>query len=69
MINLTKGFSGKSTLLASTVITSVMFAMTPRDSITLMETMNSIHRLKLIKSMSEILKKKIEEDIDNDIDN
>lgn len=69
VVTLSKGFSGKSAFLASTVILSVMLAMPPREFIALMETMKSLSRIKLLESMSEILKKKIEKDIDNDIDN
>lgn len=69
VVTLSKGFSGKSTLLTTTVILSIMIAMPPREFIAFMETMKSLSRIKLIESMREILKKKIEKDIDNDIDN
>ena len=69
VVNLTKGFSGKSTFLASTVIFSVMLAMPLIEFMELMDTAKSLSRIKLLESMSKILKKKIEKDIDNDIDN
>ena len=37
VVNLTKGFSGKSALLATTVIISVMIAMPPKEFMALME--------------------------------
>ena len=59
VVNLTKGFSGKNTLLATTVILSVMLAMPPREFIALMETMKSLSRIKLLESMREIFKEKM----------
>ena len=69
VVTLSEGFSGKSTLLATTVILSVMVAMPPKEFIALMETMKSLSRIKLLESMREILKEKIEKGIDNDINN
>lgn len=69
VVTLSKGFSGKSALLATTVILAVMIAMPPIEFIALMDTAKSLSRIKLLESMSEILKKKIEKSIDNDIDN
>ena len=69
VVTLSEGFSGKSTLLATTVILSVMVAMPPREFIALMETMKSLSRIKLLESMREIFKEKMEKDIDNDINN
>ena len=69
VVNLTKGFSGKNTLLATTVILSVMVAMPLGEFMALMETMKSLSRIKLLESMGEILKEKIEKSIDNDINN
>ena len=69
VINLTKGFSGKSVLFATTVILSVIVALPPREFMALMETMKSLSRIKLLESMREIFKEKIEKGIDNDIDN
>lgn len=69
VVTLSEGFSGKSTLLTTTVILAVMLAMPLREFIALMDTAKSLSRIKLLESMSEILKKKIEKDIDNDIDN
>ena len=59
VVNLTKGFSGKSALLATTVILSVMLAMPPREFIAFMETMKSLSRIKLLESMREIFKEKM----------
>ena len=69
VVTLSEGFSGKSTLLATTVILSVMVAMPPRELIAFMEAMKSLSRIKLLESMREILKEKIEKGIDNDINN
>ena len=59
VVTLSEGFSGKSTLLATTVILSVMVAIPPREFIALMETMKSLSRIKLLESMREIFKEKI----------
>ena len=59
VVTLSEGFSGKSTLLATTVILSVMVAIPPREFIALMETMKSLSRIKLLESMREIFKKKM----------
>ena len=59
VITLSEGFSGKSALLATTVILSVMLAMPPREFMALMETMKSLSRVKLLESVREILKEKI----------
>lgn len=69
VVTLSEGFSGKSTLLATTVILAVMFALPPREFIALMDTAKSLSRIKLLESMREIFKEEIEKDIDNDIDN
>lgn len=69
VVNLTKGFSGKGTALATMVIVSVMIAMPPKGFIVLMDTAKSLSRIKLLESMREIFKEEIEKDIDNDIDN
>ena len=69
VVTLSEGFSGKSALLATTVILSVMLAMPPREFIAFMETMKSLSRIKLLESMREIFKEKIEKGIDNDINN
>ena len=68
VVNLTKGFSGKSALLATTVILSVMIAMSPREFMALMDTAKSISRVKCLEAMKEFLKEKIK-GADNDIDN
>ena len=59
VVTLSEGFSGKSALLATTVILSVMVAMPPREFIALMETMKSLSRIKLLESMREIFKEKM----------
>ena len=59
VVTLSEGFSGKSTLLATTVILSVMLAMPPKEFIALMETMKSLSRIKLLESMREIFKEKM----------
>lgn len=69
VVTLSEGFSGKSALLATTVIISVMFAMPPREFIELMKDINSLSRMKLLEFMREIFKEKMEKDIDNNIDN
>ena len=59
VVTLSEGFSGKSTLLATTVILSVMVAMPPKEFIALMEAMKSLSRIKLLESMREIFKEKM----------
>ena len=59
VVTLSEGFSRKSTLLATTVILSVMVAIPPREFIALMETMKSLSRIKLLESMREIFKEKM----------
>lgn len=59
VVTLSKGFSGKSTFLASTVILSVMLAIPPREFIALMETMKSLSRIKLLEYVGEIFKEKM----------
>lgn len=59
VVTLSEGFSGKSALLATTVILSVMVAMPPREFIAFMETMKSLSRIKLLESMREIFKEKM----------
>ena len=70
VVSLTEGFSGKSTLLATTVIISVMLAMPPKEFMALMGTVKSISRVKLLEAMTELLKEKgVKKGADNDIDN
>ena len=69
VVNLTKGFSGKSALLATTVIVSVMIAMPPREFIALMDTARSISKAKFLEAIDEILKEKVKKGADNDIYN
>ena len=59
VVALSEKFSGKSALLATTVILSVMLAMPPREFMALMETMKSLSRIKLLESMREIFKEKM----------
>ena len=67
VVNLTEGFSGKSTLLASTVILSVMIAMSPMEFMALMETVKSVSKVKFLEAMKEALLEK-KNGADNDID-
>ena len=69
VVTLSEGFSGKSTLLATTVILSVMLALPPRELMALMEIMKSLSRIKILEAMRETFKEKMEKGIDNDIDN
>lgn len=70
VVNLTKGFSGKSALLAATVIVSVILAMPLKEFIALMDTAESISRIRLLEDTEEILKKEMmKKGADNDIDN
>lgn len=64
VINLTKGFSGKSALLVTTVIIAVMVAMPPREFLAFMEIVKSITKVKLFEALKGILKENIE-DIEN----
>ena len=68
VVNLTKGFSGKSATLATTVILSVLLAMPPREFMAFMETSKSVYKIKLFEAMKEVLKGKAK-GADNDIDN
>lgn len=67
VVNLTKGFSGKSTLLATTVIISVILTMPPREFMALMDTAKLISRAKLLEAMKEVINGA--KGADNDIDN
>ena len=67
VVNLTKGFSGKSALFATTVILSIMIAMSPKEFIALMDITKSIYRVKLLEAMKEIIDEA--KDADNDIAN
>ena len=70
VVNLTKGFSGKSTLLATTVIISVILAMPLRQFMVFMDTAKLISRVRLLEDIKEILKKEmVNKGADNDIDN
>ena len=67
VVNLTKGFSGKSALFATTVILSIMIAMSPKEFMALMETIKSVYRAKLLEAMKEVIDGA--KDADNDIAN
>ena len=69
VVNLTKGFSGKSAALALTVIISVMIAMPPKEFMALMDTAKSISRVKFLEAINEIFKEKAKKGTDNDIYN
>ena len=69
VVNLTKGFSGKSAILVTTVTISVMIAMPPKEFMALMDTARSISKAKLLEAIKEILKEKMKKGADNDIDN
>lgn len=70
VVNLTESFSGKSALLATTVIISVILAMPIKEFMALMDTVKSISRVKLLEDIKEILKKEmVNKGADNDIDN
>ena len=51
VVNLTKGFSGKSALFATTVILSIMIAMPPKAFMALMETAKSVTKAKLLEAL------------------
>ena len=67
VVTLSEGFSGKSTLLATNVILSVMIAMPPMEFIALMKTAKSVSRVKLLEAMKEIIDEA--KNADNDIAN
>ena len=69
VVNLTKGFSGKSAILATTVIISVMIAMPPKEFMALMDTAKSISKAKFLEAMKEILEEKVKKGADNNIYN
>ena len=69
VVNLTKGFSGKSAILATTVIISIMIAMPPKEFMALMDTEKSISKAKFLEDIKEILKEKVKKGADNDIYN
>lgn len=69
VVNLTKGFSGKSVAPASTVIVSIMIAMPPRVFMALMDTARSISKAKFLEAIKEILGEKMKKGADNDIYN
>ena len=69
VVNLTKGFSGKSAILATTVIISVMIAMPPKEFMALMDSAKSISKAKFLEAMKEILEEKVKKGADNDIYN
>ena len=68
VVSLIEGFSGKNTLLAATVIISVMITMPLKEFMVLMDTAKSISRIKCLEAMQELLEDKAK-GADNDIDN
>ena len=68
VVNLTKGFSGKNALLATTVIISIMIAIPPKEFMALMDTAKSISRVKCLEAMNEFFEDKAK-GADNNIDN
>ena len=60
VVTLSEGFIGKSTLLTTTVILSVILALPPIEFISLIETMKSLSKIKILEAMRETLKEKIE---------
>lgn len=68
VIALTEKFSGKSVVLATTVIVSVMIAMPPKEFMALRETIKSISKVKFLEAMHEIIEEKMKV-VDNDIAN
>ena len=66
--SLTESFSGKSAILATTAILSVLLAMPPREFMVFMDTSKSVSRIKLFEAMKEVLKGKAK-GADNNIDN
>lgn len=68
VVNLTKEFSGKSILLATNVILSVMIAMPPMAFMAFMKTAKSVYEVKFLEAIKEVLKEKVK-GADNDIDN
>ena len=66
--SLAESFSGKSALLATTAILSVLLAMPPEEFIAFMSTAKSVSKVKLFEAMKEVLKGKAK-GADNDIDN
>lgn len=69
VVTISEGFIGKSTTLTTIVILSVVLALPPIEFMSLMSTMKSLSKIKLLEAMRETLKEKIEKDIDNYIDN
>ena len=68
VVSLIEGFSGKNTLLAATVIISVMIAMPLKEFMVLMNAVKLISRAKCLEAMKELLEDKAK-GADNDIDN
>ena len=64
VVNLTKGFSGKNALLATTVIISIMIAMPPKEFMALMDTAKSVAKAKFLEAIKEFHKENVE-DVDN----
>ena len=69
VVNFTKDFSGKSTMLASIVIISVMIAMPPKEFMALMDIAKSISKAKFLEAIKEIIEEKVKKGAGNDIYN
>lgn len=69
VVTLSEGFIGKSALLATTVIISVMIAMPPKECMALIETTKSISKAKFLEAMQELIREKMKNGADHDIDN
>ena len=61
VVNLTKGFSGKNTLLAATVIISVMIAMPLKEFMVLMNAVKSIPAKQVLKMSQEAYEAMLED--------
>lgn len=68
VVSLAESFSGKSAVLATTAIFSVLLAMSPREFMAFMNTLKQVSKVKLFEAMKEVLKGKAK-GADNDIDN
>lgn len=69
VVALSEGFIGKSSLLATTVIISVLIAMPPRECMALIETIKTISKAKFLEAIQELIGEKMKNGADSDIDN
>lgn len=69
VVTLSEEFSGKSVLLATTVIISVMLALPPREFMALMEIMKLMYKAKSLEVVQGILEEEMKEGTDNNINN